>query len=160
MRLIKVVPTVYTPSRALEWHCALTAAAFALVLALPGSTFATGHMWDRFAAVMPEGCWAAFMGTIAAIRICALLINGHWRRTPMLRMATACLGASVWGYVAMLMFVPGDLGLQTGVGIYLVLCGSDIRSAWRAGRDSEIAARVAALMDAAPPAPLPKGFAP
>lgn len=160
MRTIRAVPTVYTPSRALEWHCALACAAFALVLALPGATFETGDQWRRFGAIMPEEAWASLMGMLAAVRVLALVVNGRWRRTPLLRALTASVGAGAWGYISMLMFNPTGPGISTGVGIYAVLAVSDIRSAWRAGRDAEIAKRVAAMMHAAPPAPMPRGFAP
>ncbi len=46
------------------------------VLALPGNTFATGAHWQRFAAIMPEGNWAALMVALAVVRMVALTING------------------------------------------------------------------------------------
>ncbi len=160
MRSIRSVPTVFTPSRALEWHCAGTDAVIALVLAMPGQTFATGIVWDRFAAIMPESDWALLIGAVALVRILALTINGHWRRTPLLRAATAALGAALHAYLAVLFYVPSVGALGIGAAFSAALAVSDIRSAWRAGRDIVVAGRVFAMMQAAPPAPLPRSFAP
>ncbi|BCM83570.1 hypothetical protein [Methylobacterium indicum] len=160
MRTIRVIPTVYTPARDLEWCAAAMAFAFGLVLALPGNTFSTGAHWLRFAAIMPEGGWAFMMVSLALVRMAALTINGRWRRTPLLRAICAVLGAAVWGYVALLMYAPFAGGIQTGVGVYTVAALADIWSAYRSGRDIPVAARVHAWMRDNPPAPLPRGFVP
>ncbi|SFM41430.1 hypothetical protein [Methylobacterium pseudosasicola] len=159
MRSIRSVPTVFTPSRDLEWHCAGTDALLALVLALPGRTFSTGPIWDRFASVMPEEHWALLIGSIALVRIAALTINGHWRRTPLLRALTALLGAGLHAYLATLFYMPTLGAFGTGAAFSAALAISDVRSSFRAGRDIVVAGRVFAMMRAAPPAPLPRGFA-
>ncbi|MEE8629708.1 MULTISPECIES: hypothetical protein [Methylobacterium] len=160
MRTIRVIPTVYTPARDLEWLGAFMAFAFGTVLALPGNTFATGLHWQRFAAIMPEGAWAGLMISLAIVRMMALTINGRWRRTPLLRAICAILGSAVWGYVAMLMYAPSLGGIQTGVGVYTVAALADVWSAYRSGRDIPVAERVHAWMRDNPPAPMPRGFAP
>lgn len=160
MRTIRVVPTVYTPARDLEWFAAFMALAFGAILALPGSTFDSGPQWTKFAATLPEGAWACLMIALALVRMAALLINGRRRRTPLLRALCAVLGAAVWGYVAMKMYVPSLSGVQTGVGVYSVAALADVWCAWRSGRDIPVAERVHAYMRAAPPAPMPRGFAP
>jgi hypothetical protein len=160
MRTIRSIPTVFTPSRDLEWHCAGTDAAIAILLALPGSTFATGAIWDQFAAIMSENEWAALIGTVALIRILALAINGHWRRTPLLRALTAGMGAVLHAYLITLFWVPSVGAFGTGAAFSAALALSDIRSTYRAGRDIIVAGRVFEMMRAAPPAPLPRSFAP
>lgn len=160
MRSIRSVPTVFTPSRDLEWHCAGTDALIALVLALPGKTFSTGAIWDRFAVVMPEEQWALLIGSIALVRIAALTINGHWRRTPLLRALTALPGAGLHAYLTTLFYMPSAGAFGTGAAFSIALALSDIRSAFRAGRDIVVARRVFDMMRAAPPAPLPRSFAP
>lgn len=147
--------TVYTPSRAMEWLCAGCAAAFSTVLAMPGNTFETGTQWERFAELGTELEWAAGIGTIALIRISALIVNGHWRRTPALRAATALLGAELWAYMALLFIVPGE-PLSTGTGVYAVLAVGDLVSAWRAAKDAAIADWICGkAMAEHPPAPMP-----
>ncbi|TXN41701.1 hypothetical protein FV232_17115 [Methylobacterium sp. WL30] len=160
MRSIRSVPTVFTPSRDLEWHCAGTDALIAILLALPGKTFATGAIFDRFAAIMPESEWAVLIGGVAIVRIAALAINGHWRRTPLLRAITALIGATLHAYIAVLFWVPSVGAFGIGAAFSAALAVSDIRSAFRAGRDIVVAGRVFKMMQAAPPAPLPRSFAP
>ncbi|KQP62162.1 hypothetical protein [Methylobacterium sp. Leaf112] len=160
MRSIRGIPTVFTPSRALEWHCAGTDLLVAIVLALPGRTFSTGAIWDRFASIMPESEWALVIGSIALVRIAALTINGHWRRTPLLRALTAMMGATLHAYLALLFYVPSVNAFGVGAAFSAALAVSDIRSAYCAGRDIVVAGRVWDMMRAAPPAPLPEGFAP
>ncbi len=154
MRRVRVVKTVYTPSREVEWLGAWVAAAFAAALALPGQTFTLSHSFDRMAAVMPEGAWAVAIAAIAAVRMTALLVNGHWQRTPLLRAVTAALGAGLWTYVALL-FVQPTWPQSTGVGAYFVIAVFEFRSTMRAGKDAAIAARVRAMMDASPAAEMP-----
>ncbi|KQP90772.1 hypothetical protein [Methylobacterium sp. Leaf117] len=160
MRSIRSIPTVFTPSRALEWHCAGTDALIALTLALPGKTFSTGAVWDRFAAIMPESEWAVLIGAIAIVRIAALAINGHWRQTPLLRAITALIGATLHAYIAVLFWVPRIGAFGIGAAFSAALAVSDIRSAFRAGRDIVVAGRVFAMLEASPPAPMPRSFAP
>lgn len=131
--------TVYTPSRALEWHCAWSAFAFAMILFSPGSTFSTSPNFASFAAIMSEASWAALIMSVALARFAALIINGHYHRTPILRALTAALGAALWAFMAALFYRPESGAISTGCGVYLVLAGSDCFSAWRSGRDAMIA---------------------
>lgn len=131
--------TVFTPSRALEWHCAWSAMIFALILFSPGSTFSTSPSFAAFESVMSEANWAALIMSVALARFAALIINGHYHRTPILRAATAALGAALWAYMAVLFYRPDAQALTTGCGIYAVLAVSDCFSAWRSGRDAMIA---------------------
>lgn len=75
----------------------------------------------------------------ALARFAALIINGHYHRTPILRALTAALGAALWGFMAALFYRPESGAISTGCGVYLVLAGSDCFSAWRSGRDAMIA---------------------
>lgn len=131
--------TVYTPSRALEWHCAWTAAAFAFILFTPGSTFSTSANFAAFAAIMSEASWAALIMSVALARFAALIINGHYHRTPILRALTAALGSALWMYMTILFYQPASGAISTGCGVYFVLAISDGFSAWRSGRDAMIA---------------------
>lgn len=131
--------TVFTPSRALEWHCAWTAFAVSAVLFSPGSTFSTSAAFASFAEVMSESSWATLIMIVALIRFAALIVNGHYHRTPIARALTAAAGSGLWAYLAVLFYQPDLGGLSTGVGVYAVLSVSDGFSAWRSGRDAMIA---------------------
>lgn len=154
MRIIRGNLTVYTPSRALEWHCAISMLIAAVILALPGNTFGNGSQWGRFADLMSEQGWALTLGGIAGLRIAALLINGHARRTPALRAATAAMGAGLWLMVSLLFFVPGQ-PVNIMFGIAAVLCLSDLVSTFKAGVDAATSDWIWERMDEAPPAPMP-----
>lgn len=130
--------TVYTPSRALEWYCAWSAMGVGLVLLAPGSTFSTSPSFAQFGEVMDEVSWGVLVVTVALVRFAALIVNGHYHRTPIARALTAALGAALWAYIASLFFFPGQ-PLSTGIAIYTALAGADCFSAWRSGRDAMIA---------------------
>lgn len=49
------------------------------------------------------------------------------------------LGAALWTYMAVLFYQPATGAIGTGCGMLLVLAGSDCVSAWRSGRDAQIA---------------------
>lgn len=139
VRLYKVKPrmTVYTPSRVMEWQNAAASFGFGIIL-LTNSVFATGSQWDKFEKLASEKEWGLAICLVALVRVAALLVNGHYRRTPALRAATALLGAGLWSMVAMLFVQPGE-PLTTGVAVYAVLAYGDLVCAWRAAKDAAIA---------------------
>lgn len=71
------------------------------------------------------------------VRFATLLINGHWRRSPLLRGMAALLGAIVWGQ-----FLLGFLAtsvimgvVSAGVAVNLVMLVADLYSTARASAD-------------------------
>jgi hypothetical protein len=56
----------------------------------PGNAF--GPMLD----IMPACCWGWFSMTISAVRLAALIANGHWHPTPELRLVGAAWGMLFW----------------------------------------------------------------
>ena len=88
------------------------------------------------------------------MRIAALLINGHARRTPALRAATAAMGAGLWTVVAMLFFTPGS-PINIMFGVASILLVSDLVSTFRAGVDAATADWIWETMDEHPQAPMP-----
>lgn len=151
---IRAQYTVYTPSRAMEWLCAGIAAGFSIALAL-GPLFSTGEHWARFAEIGTEREWAVAIGLVAYIRMAALLVNGHYRRTPAIRAVTALLGAGLSAFIAALFIVP-DQPLQTGTFTYGLLAVGDLVSCWRAAKDAAIADWIwGKAMAENPPAPMP-----
>ncbi|MCJ2035524.1 hypothetical protein MKK54_15045 [Methylobacterium sp. J-068] len=128
---------IFTPTRIMKWQGAFLAAGFALALLL-GPVFDTGGQWARFSEWATKREWGVVIGVVALIRIAALLINGHWRRTPALRAGTALLGAGLWAFVSVMFIVP-DEPVTTGVFVYGVLAWGDLVSAWFAARDAATA---------------------
>lgn len=146
--------TVYTPSRAMEWLTAAIAAGFASALFM-GPIFSTGDQWARFADIGTEREWAMAIGVVAYVRMVALLVNGHYRRTPAIRAVTALFGAGLSAFIAALFIVPGD-PIQTGTFTYGCLAAADLVSAWRAAKDAATADWIwGKAMAEHPPAPMP-----
>lgn len=133
--------------RALEWLTSCALLAFALTLALPGDTLAASQSFKGFVeAGLDETAIAMPLSWIAAMRMAGLYINGAWRRSPLLRMVGAVIGAGVFGFLSVMFAVPYLTGQQaaltTGVGIYAVLCAFDLLAAYRTGADVGHAKRV------------------
>ncbi len=83
------------------------------------------------------------MALLATARICALYINGTLpRRTPIIRMIGAIIGACVFSMLAMGLYWPVisfNVATGTGVGTYFVLALFDALSAYRSGADVRLA---------------------
>ena len=130
--------------RATEWITSSALLGFALTLALPGDTFA-GAGFRSFREVgLDEAAIATPLALVAGARMVALLVNGHWQRTPLLRMFGAAVGAAIfamlsvgfgWPYLAAALGYWGASAASTGAATYAVLAAADLLSAFRAGLD-------------------------
>ena len=89
-----------------------------LVLMHPGDTFAISRSYDAFQAVGNEEAWGRFLMLIGVARIVALMINGAWRRTPVIRFIGSMVAAILWAQFALLFFNSGAPALSTGLGVY------------------------------------------
>jgi hypothetical protein len=103
-----------------------------------GPMFETGEQWARFADLGSEREWGAFVGSIALIRIAALLVNGNYRRTPAARAVTALLGAGLFAFMSSLFLVP-EMTVNSGFFTYGLLAVGDLVSCRRAAADAAIA---------------------
>lgn len=133
--------------RALEWLTSCALLVFALTLALPGDTLASSPSFSGFLdAGLDEAAIAMPLSWIAAMRMAGLYINGAWRRSPLLRMVGAIIGAGVFGFLAVMFAVPyltgQQVALSTGAGLYAVLCVFDLLAAYRTGADVGHAKRI------------------
>ena len=106
-------------------HAALTAgmAWLAVILALPGDTFATGRGWDRFAEMGNEDTWAMVFWAVASVGAAGLAA-----RQPLLRLCCAVTLATAYGCVALLMLWGAPAG--SGSGTYSVLAGLGYYLVW------------------------------
>jgi len=89
-----------------------------LILLHPGETFAISRTYDAFASVGNEQEWGKVLMFSGVARIVALLINGAWRRTPIIRFAGSAIAVSLWANFAMLFNSSGATALSTGLGVY------------------------------------------
>lgn len=146
--------------RATEWLTSFVLLGFALALALPGDTL-DGEGFRAFRNLgLDEAMISTPLALLAVARLVALYINGSWRRSPLLRVIGACLGAGVLGVIGMAFGWPyveswlavvwgGDhsmpgstiylVGASTGASTYTVLAAFDLLAAVRAGADYRMA---------------------
>ena len=85
-------------------------------------------------------------GTVAAVRLVALYVNGRAPRgSPLFRMFGAILGASLFSMLSVGFAWPylmGQTALSSGPGVYATLALCDALSIWRSGGDVRMAGRV------------------
>lgn len=86
-------------TRAIEWLFACMMMVWGAMLLLPGNML-SAPTFELLLAVAPERTWGFFSITVGYLRVMALVINGHWRRSPILRMLAAVLGMMWWTCLA------------------------------------------------------------
>lgn len=126
--------------RALEWLTSLALLAFAVTLAAPGDTLEANPSFAGFVDMgLDEAMVALPISWIAGMRMAGLYINGAWRRSPILRMVGAIVGAGIFAFLSTMFAMPyllgNQAGLSTGAGVYLVLAIFDLLAAYRTGAD-------------------------
>ena len=65
------------------------------VLLLPGPQL-IGSGFDGVLAVASETTWAVLFAIIGATKVAAVVINGRWRHSPILRIVCLCLGFAAY----------------------------------------------------------------
>ena len=124
--------------RATEWLTSFVLLGFAFTLSLPGSTL-SGASFRAFTEIGTDDATVAFpLAVLAAMRMCALFINGNWKRSPILRMIGAIIGSAVFAMLSMAFYWPTlayGAPVSTGVSAYFILAAFDALSAYRSGAD-------------------------
>lgn len=112
-------------------HAALTVGIgwLAVILALPGDTFATGRGWTRFGEMGSENTWAVVFWFVASVGFVGLAAS-----SPMLRLFSVLTLSTAYGCVALLMLWGAPYG--SGSGTYTVLAGLGYYLAWRRTHES------------------------
>lgn len=131
---------ILAQGRALEWLTSAILLSYALTLAMPGDTFGPNSAWYAFSKMgLSEVNVAVPVAVLAILRMSALVINGMWRRSPVLRMAGGAMGAFCFGVITSVSAYPYLAGfspvISTGFGVYLLLTTADIIATYRAGAD-------------------------
>lgn len=107
-------------------HAALTLdmAWLAVILAMPGDTFAQARGWSEFAKLGPENCWAMAFWLVASLGAVGL-------STPSraVRLFGVLVLSSTYGVIAGLMLWGAPSG--SGSGTYAVLAVLGCYLAWR-----------------------------
>lgn len=126
--------------RALEWLTSSVIFGFALTLTVPGDTIGDNPSFAGFiSAGLTEQALIMPLTIIAIMRMSGLFINGAWRRSPILRMIGAVIGAGIFLSLALLFTVPYVAGQQSALGtapsVYFVLFVFDLIAAYRTSAD-------------------------
>lgn len=82
-------------TRAVEYMLALLQLAWGLAVVSPLVTL-SGPNYRTLIAIAPEVVWGNFALAIGGLRLAALIINGQWRRTPLMRAIGAACGVMWW----------------------------------------------------------------
>jgi hypothetical protein len=82
-------------TRAVEYLLAMLQLAWGLAVLTPFVKL-DGANYRTLIALAPEVVWGNFAVAIGACRLAALIINGRWRRTPLLRAIGAAIGLVWW----------------------------------------------------------------
>ena len=130
--------------RATEWLTSIQLLVFGLILTLPGNTLASSPAYFGLVNIgFTELSLAAPLLITGTMRLCALYINGNWRRTPWLRAGGAVVGMSLFSILSVsalwAYFLGGSSALSTGAGAYGVLAAFDALAAYRSGADARVA---------------------
>ncbi|WP_279479912.1 hypothetical protein [Aureimonas sp. SK2] len=158
--LTRTVPSY--PLRTMQWFAAIALLLWGLVLLQPTALF-DREAFRPFHDLVAEQSLGAFLLGIGIVRCAALYINGHWRRTPLLRAAGAMIGSGTFAGLSALFLISdiaffnraGGMGqevtgwfaylpfgvvlqhfqLTTGLAVYPALAVFEIMSAFRCGKD-------------------------
>ena len=98
-----------------------------------------------------EAQLAIILGLFGVIWLCALWVNGHYRRTPIFRCVCAGGGVVLWSHVALMLITAGfETGTwSTGVPVYSTLAAFDLASCYRSAADAYFAHLKGKLKDMA-----------
>lgn len=125
------------PPRTAEYLLAWTIICWsATVLVCSGSM--NGPAYHYMIVIARERFWGSFGVCFGLLRIAALIINGSWHRTPLLRFAGAMTGMVWWVMVGglFLLAVRSNAEPFPMLGAYPVLAFFEAYSCYRCGQDA------------------------
>lgn len=123
-----------------EWVASFAMAGFAFILWLPGDSFAGIPAYTVFVRNgITEQMVAVPLGFVAGVRVAALVINGRWKRSPLLRSIGAMLGFTFFGMLTLTIISPWYAGnIQApspGISFVAALAFADFIASHRTGAD-------------------------
>lgn len=123
-------------ARAIEWFNSFYLTAWGAYVILHPNLFqgSTEPTWGGLLHLAPQEVWG--LGAFAAgiIRVVALLINGQWGITPLIRVLTSFMSVFVWFWVVVGLIKSGVP--NTGIVVYCGLLLADMYSSFRAASDA------------------------
>lgn len=135
-RLLAHAASEKYPTRSVEYMLACMTLVFSYSLILPGEMIAQ-PLSKYIVAVAPEGLWGIIGAVVSVIRIAALVMNGGYRQSPLLRFIGAAMGLNWWLILFVLYTISVDLGAHDFPmrRVFLVLIFFEAYSCFRCGQD-------------------------
>ena len=129
------------PTRALEWFLTFALFNLGVIFWLTPDLFASNVGWAGMANLADQSTWCAVCLIVGVARILALVINGLWWRSPLVRCVGAFISCFVWWQLSAGLI--GNAGLGAAV---LPLCFvGDVYNAIRCSRKSGVSEYVKRL---------------
>lgn len=131
-------PLLKHQERATEWLSSFFLLAWAGALQGKGDTFSLPGYREFARNGLEEHQVALFLAVVGTARIIALIINGAWPRSPMVRLVGASLGMTIWMTIAALLYQSSYVGLNIatpGPPVYGILAIFELLSCYRATLD-------------------------
>ncbi len=124
------------PTRSVEYLLAWVMIAWGLRVVWPGPVL-VGPTYGYLLVIAPEVVWGALGIIVGALRIYALVRNGSWQRSPLLRFIGATLGLIWWLILAVLFSaaVAGGAPDFPMRAVYPVFMFFEAYSCFRCGQD-------------------------
>lgn len=121
-----------------EWQNALVMLWIGGVLLHPFEHLSSLSLSPSMVSMFSEDTWGIMLLLLASVRIGALTINGRMPRgSPIARMISAWLGATVMVWLSLAFLRASPVGLWAG-GVYGVMATFEILSVFRAACDLRI----------------------
>jgi hypothetical protein len=128
------------PARITEWLNGFTMilwGSYLVVFPNMMTSGETGKLYEGMVLMWSQPSWSLFAIFVGTVRCVALLINGAYTRTPMIRVITSFLSMFVWTQALVGMMHTPNLGVI----MYSSVLIGDLYSAYRAGIDAVFAER-------------------
>lgn len=122
------------PARAVEWLISGILVSWGVFLLTHPQLFAENPVFDNLDQTAPQYMWGGMAVMAGIIRATALWINGHWTRTPMIRVITSFVSAFIWTQVFLGVAQSRVDAVQ--IVLYPWFIAGDIYSALRAASDA------------------------
>lgn len=124
------------PDRLIEWLFAGMMLSWGAWLLSPAWTTFDNPQYAALASLAREEIWAAWSIGVAALRMGALVVNGRYRRTPLLRIACSLLGLIWWLVLIHLFLITPQQNPPAGFSWYPVFVLFEAVSCWRSAADA------------------------
>lgn len=119
--------------REVEWLTTFLIFSWGFFLLLPGDTYAnSGSFLPPFSN---ETLWGLVAILLSVVRCAALIINGHWRRSPLLRMILSALAASFWAAEGSWMLNESMTFVPQTFAFYPILVVAEFMAIQRSAKD-------------------------